>query len=393
MKQVKVAFVLNKMIAGGPQRSFLNLIRLIDIEKYNITLILFNKGGILFENIPSFVSVKYIKPQGLFCTYNENPLSYLGWSFIRIFLKIFSDITIKLFNKPRQIKWKLKSYFIFNQKEFYDFAIAYSEEAPIYYIIEKMNSRIKIGRIPTDYKSANLNYNFDRKYLCKLDYIICVSKENARILTWVFPELVNRIKIIESIIAPAYIRQQSLIGKGFDDNFNGIRILTLSRLDYTKGIDIAINACKMLVEDGYNIKWYVIGAGTNESYNRLLSSMKIVNRFKIISPKNNPYPFIKQADIYVQPSRYEGKSNAVNEAMALYKPIVVTNYHTAKDHIHHMKNGIISNIHPKSLASSLKLLIDNKELMNKFSDFLKNNFEGNEGEIIKLYEIFKDRTI
>ena len=103
--------------------------------------------------------------------------------------------------------------------------------------------------------------------------------------------------------------------------------------------------------------------------------------------RENPYPYIKKSDIYVQPSRFEGKSIAIDEAKILNKPIVVTNFSTAKDQIINNKNGIITEMNSKSLANEIERIICDEKLKKKIILNLSNEKIGNESEINRLYEV------
>ena len=103
--------------------------------------------------------------------------------------------------------------------------------------------------------------------------------------------------------------------------------------------------------------------------------------------RENPYPYIKKSDIYVQPSRFEGKSIAIDEAKILNKPIVVTNFSTAKDQIINNKNGIITEMNSKSLVNEIERIICDEKLKKKIILNLSNEKIGNESEINRLYEV------
>ena len=104
----------------------------------------------------------------------------------------------------------------------------------------------------------------------------------------------------------------------------------------------------MLIDNGFNIHWIVVGEG-NERNNleQLISEYKLEKHFQLIGAKENPYKYIQLSDIYVQASRFEGKSIAIDEAKILAKPIVVTNFDTAKDQIENMVNGLIVDTNEK----------------------------------------------
>ena len=161
----------------------------------------------------------------------------------------------------------------------------------------------------------------------------------------------------------------------------------MARIHKTKGIELVIEACSILLSRGYRFKWYFMGSGDKYEYYKDIKQRRLENTLYLVDALNNPIPYLAQADIYIQPSLYEGKSNAVNEAKALYKPIVITNFTSSKDHINHGTNGLISEMNSQSLAESIILLIDNERMRNSFTLNLKTNFKGNIKEVNKLYEL------
>jgi glycosyltransferase involved in cell wall biosynthesis len=385
----KIVFVLGGMSFGGPQKSLINLLNQIDFKLFDITVLLFKKGGVLLNELPSSVKIKYVRPIGLFNNYTDGRLSFIVWFPIRAFLKIVGEMLIRLFNYKSQIKWSLVEFFIRKETIYYDMAIAYSEGRNIYYVANKLDARIKIGRIPTDYESAKLNAKFDKKYFVNMNYLFVVSSSNGIILSKIFPGLSNRIMVFESIISPDQVHKMALQGTGFNDDWKGVRLFTMARIDRTKGIDLVIETCEKLIGLGVEFKWYFMGSGKIQKYKELIEMKNLSNNLVLCEPKINPIPFLAQCDIYIQPSLYEGKSNAVNEAKAMYKPIIITNFSTSKDHIEDGVNGLISESNSTSLSVTIEKLINDKILMKKLSERLKNNFVGNTNEIEKLYILFE----
>ncbi len=114
------------------------------------------------------------------------------------------------------------------------------------------------------------------------------------------------------------------------------------------------------------------------------------NDFVLLGLKENPYPYLKAATLYVQPSRYEGKSIAIDEAKILGKPIVVTNFSTAKDQIISNKNGIIVDMNADALATSIANVLEDTNLQNVLIENLAKEKLGTESEINKFYELVNE---
>lgn len=389
MPKKRILFILNEMIGGGPQRSLLNLLSVINKDKFELELLLFREGGVLFKEIPSYLKVSFVKPAGLFSHFRDFKLSDLIYLPLRVLMRALYTIMPLNIKRNFDIYWFITSIITKKNIRQYDLAIAYTEGMCIKFLAEKINSSIKIGRIPTDYRSANLNKKSDARYYGIMNYLFVVSELNKEILQEVFPEFQNKIMVFQSIVSPDSIRKKSFEGEGFEDSFDGIRILTIARLDLTKGIDLAMDSCSLLISRGLKIRWYFLGTGDSNYFMKKIKEKDLMNHFFLLKETVNPYTYLRQADIYVQPSRYEGKSNAVNEAKALCKKIIITNFSSAADHLVHMEEGIISEMDAESIALSITKLINSPELGTCFCENLLRNFKGNESEIEKLYQLLE----
>jgi len=389
MPKKRLLFILDEMYSGGPQRALVNLLSIIDRDKFDLEVRLFTKGGVLFNEIPAYVKISFVNPRGLYYRFRDYKISYFFYWPLRVLIRVIFTVTPHRLRKNLDLQWTLYSILTKKCKNHYDLAIAYIEGSCIYYLATKVTAQIKIGRIPTDYQSARFNKKIDLRYFRNLNYIFAVSDKNREILEKVFPEFQDKILVFHSIISPVTIRKKSFIGEGFKDNFNGIRILTIARLELAKGIDLAMETCLLLINRGFKIKWYFLGNGDRTFFLRKIKKMNLMDHFFLLKETSNPYTYLRQSDIYVQPSRYEGKSNAVNEAKALYKKIVITRFPSASDHLQNMKEGIISEMEPESIASAIILIINSPELGKSFSLNLSRNFKGNESEIEKLYQLLE----
>jgi glycosyltransferase involved in cell wall biosynthesis len=152
------------------------------------------------------------------------------------------------------------------------------------------------------------------------------------------------------------------------------KLVSVGRLHEIKGYDMAINAAYILKKENINFKWYVVGEGTErEKLEKLIEKQGLENNFFLIGLRENPYPYIANANCLVQPSRFEGKSVVLDEAKILNVPILVTNYNTAKDQIDHLKNGIIVDMNAESIAEGIMELLKDKNLLNSIKTYSQNH--------------------
>ena len=144
-----------------------------------------------------------------------------------------------------------------------------------------------------------------------------------------------------------------------------------------------------MVEIGdVDFRWYIIGYGPDEQLIRSkIAEAGMEDRIIILGKRSNPYPYIRSCDIYIQPSRYEGKSVTVREAQMLYKPVVVTNYPTASSQIKDGHDGVIVPMDNQGCAEGIINLISDKAKREEIIEYLKTHDYGNEKEVEKLYEM------
>lgn len=143
--------------------------------------------------------------------------------------------------------------------------------------------------------------------------------------------------------------------------------------------------CARIRHQGINAKWYLIGYGGEENLIRKKIKEAHAEEFVIIlGKKENPYPYIKACDIYVQPSRYEGKSVAVREAQILNRPVVITDYATAHSQLTDGVDGVIVPMDIQGCADGIAAVILDRELQHSLVENTKKNDYANAGEIQKL---------
>lgn len=362
----KILFVIDSLNSGGAEKSLVSLLSLLDFELYEVDLILFNREGLYLPLVPKQVKILEIS-------------EFKNNDFYDILCKIRQlKNSIKLRNPYYKRKYHsaqitckniLKN---FKKKSYkYDIAIAYSQGLPTYFVAEKINALKKLCWINTDYKKAQYNPNFDEFYYRQFDNIIVVSDKNKEIFEDLHPYTSGKIKVIYDLISPSLVKKMSLESTGYKDNYKGIKILTIGRHVKVKGYDLAIKAAKKLKDSGIDFKWYSIGEGElTDLLKQEIVENGLTNYFEFLGVFTNPYPFIKDCDIYCQPSRFEGFGMAIAEAKILKKPIVVTNFATASNQITNCKNGLICDMEAESLYNAIIKLIDNKQLME---NIVKNN--------------------
>ena len=375
----KILFMVSSMNIGGVEKSLLSLLAVIPKEKYEITILTLDKKGGFLEYIPNNVKLieaewfKYIKPLIMDSPQNIIKRYIKNYEFLKIPSFIYSYFKSKKTN-DRYIYYKHVLKSIPECKEKYDAAIAYAGPTEIIdaYISRKVKAEKKIAWVHFDISKHKINKKLYNNLYERFDKIFAVSNECKKKLDEIIPAVRNKSEVLFNIVSEDLINEMSESYVDFDDNYKGIKIITVGRLSKEKGQDLAIKALAKLKKDRYDVKWYCIGEGNSrQEFEQLIKEYKLEENFLLLGATSNPYPYIKNADIYVQTSRHEGYCLTLAEAKALNKPIVTTNFIGAYEQIKNNENGIIVSCNENDLAEGIRELIDNKEICDKFSDKLK----------------------
>lgn len=203
-----------------------------------------------------------------------------------------------------------------------------------------------------------------------------------------FPNYAHKIKVIFDINNADFIAEMADLEKGYDDDFDGLRILTIGRLANQKGYDIALNACMKLKERGIKFKWYALGKGPlQEEIEKFIKEKSLSEHFMLLGVKSNPYPYIKNADIYVQTSMFEGFGLAIAEARMLNVPVVTTRFDAVYSQMIDGKNGIVVDMNADAVYNGILLLINDNELRENIRKYLQSEKKGNIEEIEKVIQL------
>lgn len=389
----KVFIAMHYMELGGAETSLIGLLHSFDYSKYEVDLFLYAHRGELMEFIPKDVN---LLPEIKKYSFIEAPLiSTLKKGYFDIFFaRLFSKFRYKRYLRNNKLK---SSSAIFQYVEdsvihflpsinnkVYDLAISY--QSPHRIVLEKVRAQKKLAWIHTDYSVVDINVEQEKSVWGKYDRILSISEDVTQSFLQNFPQLQKKIVLMENVLSENLIRERAKENIVFSKK--GISLLSIGRFSYQKNFDNVPNICRLIRDAGMNVYWYIIGYGGDESLIRQKITEEGMEEFVIIlGKKDNPYPYILQCDVYVQPSRYEGKSIAVREAQILGKPVIITNYPTASSQIHNNVDGIIVPLENEGCAQGITDFLMNKDRKNKIIFNLKNNSFSNESEINTLYNL------
>ena len=384
---------------GGAERSLIGFLEALDESKWEIDLFLLRQEGELMDAIPDKV---HLLPRKAAYTVLAHPMKatlkegHVLLTMARLYGKTaaviydhkhnYRDSDVNL-----EYSHKYTSPFmprIQPQKE-YDLAVSFL--TPHYIVTKKVNAKKKIAWIHTDYSQVQIDILSETKMWKAYDYIASISEAVTKEFLKKFPTLKNRIILIKNILPEQLIKRQAeSFSVEKEMNASGIKILSIGRFCYAKNFDNVPDICRQIRQNGLEVTWYLIGFGKNEKQIRKrICETGMKQYVKILGKKENPYPYIQACDVYIQPSRYEGKCVTVREAQMLGKPVIITNYETAKEQLESGVEGIIVPMQNQECADQIFDLLNNNCLLEQLSFNCQMRKYSNKEEVKKIYRILE----
>ena len=376
----KILFVNDEMVVGGVSRVLNNLLANLDLEKYDIDLLVLHKHGAMLKEIPEGINV--IGGSDFFSVCDipieECRRKGIGMTFrkYRFYNLLKSGRIIERVKKERK-KMRLPVY---------DVEIAFKEGFCSIFTACG-NSAKKINWIHADYKVKNYAGRYMhtmKKVLKEFDHHVAVSNVAAESFREVFA--LDEVLTIHNIINDSYILKKAREDADYRDG--ELSFVAVGRLHPQKSYDRMIDACARLNADGYRFQVYILGDG--ESRAELTRQMETlgVDNVHLLGNQTNPFKYLKQADCLLLTSIYEGLPTVVYEALILHVPVITTRVAGVEEQLT-AETGIISENSSKGIYLMMKEILDNPEKLAEFRANLSDYRYQNE-EIIRSVESLLD---
>ena len=382
MNKKKVVFVAKALWIGGIETALMNLLNQFDYNKYDVTLLVIHAELNLLDRIPHDCRVVIadrekgytFKKEYKYATLyhltedTENP-SVLHKLFM------WTIPIVKWIENRLYIRYLRRGM----RKEHFDTCVIYSD------VVAEMAIRsVDADRYLMFYHHGAMRHMYhDRIAYKKCENIIAVSQNLADELKRFVPSAAGKVVAIHNLTDIDGVKAKAMCQTEDEFDKNRYHIVSVGRVSPEKGMDIAVQACAKLVEEGLkDICWWIVGDGpAMDDIKRVVTELHMEPYMRLVGMKDNPYPYIRQADLYVQPSRVEAFGLTITEAMILGKPVVATNTQGAREILTAHNNGRLCEIDSGSLALQIKQLIAqpqyarNLEQGQMDSMYIDNNLE------------------
>lgn len=392
MKKKKIFVVIESLVAAGAEKSLVTFLSLLDYERFEVDLQLLSYGGEFERYIPKEVNL--LPPLDYTRFANKNIIAQLlSFDIKKIVARWGYSWAIRrtaTFHMDKaRLYWKHISDCIPMAAKRYDVAIGYAQGLPTFYVVDKVQADVRLSWVNVSYRLEGVNKDFQRRFYQSIDHIVTVSDSAHEVFRGVYPELAKKMSVIWDIQDPKFMERLAEAIPEKEMAKDVPCLLTIARLNKTqKGYDISLDACRILRDRGVKFKWYAIGRGTyKEEMERYIRENHLEDTFILLGTTPNPYPYIKNATLYVQTSRHEGYGLSIAEARILNTPVVTTEFDAVYNQMVQGKNGLVVKQDSVAVADAVERLLSDKTLYDSIVDYQIHEKKGNTEEIEKFYRL------
>lgn len=396
----RVIILMHYLELGGAEMALIGLLNALDPDKVDVDLFIYSHQGPLMRFIPEWINLlPEVKAYSMIERQMGEALRYGQ----------FGVVAGRMLARMRHRRYIRAAHFSgddgsimqyvgncvtpvlpkINPEVEYDLCISFL--TPHNIGRDKVRARKRLAWIHTDYSTVHVNPALELPVWGAYDHIAAISPEVRNSFIRTFPALESKIVDIENILSSDFVRQRAEEASVAEEFSGLVNLLSIGRLCTAKNYDNVPDIARRIVESGIGgLKWYIIGYGGDEALiRRKISEAGMESHVTLIGRKENPYPYIKTCDIYVQPSRYEGKSVTVREAQMLCKPVVVTAYPTASSQINDGVDGVIVPLDNEGCARGLAKFIADTYQQQRIVEYLRTHDYANATEVEKIYNLLK----
>lgn len=389
----KILFVLPHMLCGGVEKALLAILEVVKNE-YDVTVCLVKEEGEFVDLIPDQVKKievpldGKVREQLMLGGIKASAVHYAKKAQIFNFIKLTKNI-LSSNNLPTLLVPFEKLDHI---QEKFDAAVCFHMHMPfiVRYVAEKVQAENKYIWVHNDFSNSGFNISTIKKYLIAYNQIFVVTEQLKEEFIRLCPEYKQKVDVFHNLVSEKTVMkmaEQDVAVELMD--VKKLKFLTMGRLDIQKGYDLALDVCSNLIEKGLQFTWYILGNGMLEQHLKTrIKNENLEGYVQLLGIRKNPYPYLKECDIYIQPSKHEGYGIAVAEARVLHKPIICTDFTGARDQIKDNITGKIVPYNVEDLTAAILEVANSIDIRKYYSENLALEKVDSDDEINLLKELF-----
>ena len=380
--------MIGTLQSGGVSKSLVNLLNTIDRQRYDVHLLVMSFEGTVYDQfLPTDITLH--EDANLADLHNgvAGLRSMLRRGRWLLMLGSMLRMVLSLFNKAWAARWM--AHLMPAIEGEFDLIVDYDGQQLLSYMVDKLRGRRLLTFFHSDYSQWAYYYAADKLYYPKVDAIYTISEQCVEALRDYFPDCAHKVHLMENINSPQLINElaQAKTPAELASHLTSgtPTFLTIGHVQAAKGTDIALEAAIQLKAKGVRFHWYFLGKLADEQFAQRVQKEGLSDVVTFLGIRSNPYPYIQAATLIVHPSRFEGKSIALDEAKILCKPIVVTRFSTVHNQFADGINATICEMNGTALATAIGELLTDVPRQQQYIEYLRAHIADNSSEIKKVY--------
>ena len=383
---MKICIIATRLFTGGFTTSMINMIDELEKHDIDVDLLFLEPEKNEIECNFNVVDIN---------TYNrlkKDIISKIQSYLIRYKLhnidKKLKDDTLAVKRVQYAIIYRVLTYMPKIDLTGYDSVISWEELTCNYFLAYNVKAKKKIGYVHPDYVLSKFSKEVDEPVFKKLDKIVSVSNGTLETIKRVFPKMeekmiyIPNVNNVEKIRAKANENIETFEKSAFD-------IVTVCRLSiYHKGLDRLLRIAKRLEEDKIEYNWYIVGEGAGRKEMEEYITANDIQNVHLVGNRENPYPYMKKADLFALQSNYEGRPVVVDEAIIIGTPVLVTNFESAKEQVKE-EYGYVIEMDEEKIYNKIKDIITDPEQLEEKKKYLKEMDMRRYENVDKMLEMIK----
>ena len=394
MSKLKLLVVYPEMMIGGSTTSLLAFLNCIDTDRYDVDLQLYKNRGPLMGDIPSSI---HLLPEAFTCGGTVGSLVKKAK-----FLLSGECLRAKKENQkngfdgysPQVLADFQTKHLSRRSRKEYDIAIGFLEGWSDRYVASCTNAKKKIGWLHNTFANIAAIPYLERSWMERMDQLIFVADNCTEDFCRTMPDMAHKTATILNHIDSKLLLKRAEKEPTDDEAFlrmkntDCFKIVTVCRMStYHKGLDRAVWCAKKLKDSGRTFLWTIVGDGPDfASIQQMIREHDLSEHMVMIGNRLNPLPFIKEADVFCMPSRYEGKPMVITESMILGTPPFVTEYLSAKEQIQNGVDGVIADNGDDTMFPILNDYMEHPERIRQMKEYLQSHEYGNSSYMREIEE-------
>lgn len=358
----RILFVVPDLEIGGVQRALVTLLCTVPPDELDLTLLTFREGGALLEQVPAQVLVRVERRLGR----SER-------------LRAGVSNTLRALGFKNLFRWTKKLYHRLGSRlgkaegsEYYNVAVAYADGLATWYVAQSVHAGEKIAFVHTDVSRAGYDAQQEGGGYACFARIVFGSQAARQSFLSLMPQFREKTELLPNIVDPTLIVHLAEQPSSFETRTDMLTVVTVGRLSTEKGVGKVPLLLRRLKDAGVPARWYLVGEGPERGTVLQLAHKLDVDQDLILTGAlQNPYPYMRGCDIYVQPSEYEGYCIAVAEARALCRPIVACDFAGAREQLEDGVTGFVTGMHVEEIFPAILILAEQPERRVAFREALK----------------------